>query len=72
VLAGGGITRGQIYGATTATAAEPDRDAVTVENFLATVYKQLGVNSEDRLLAPGNRPIDIVRDGRPVDGLCTA
>jgi hypothetical protein len=72
VLAGGGITRGQIYGASTATAAEPDRDAVTVENFLATVYRQLGVNSEDRLLAPGNRPIDIVRDGRPVDGLCTA
>jgi hypothetical protein len=72
VLAGGGITRGQIYGASTATAAEPDRDAVTVENFLATVYRQLGINSEDRLLAPGNRPIDIVRDGRPVDALCTA
>lgn len=72
VLAGGGITRGQIYGATTATATEPDRDPVTVEDFLATVYKQLGINSEDRLLAPGNRPIDIVRDGHPVDGLCSA
>jgi Protein of unknown function (DUF1501) len=72
VLAGGGITRGQIYGATNATAAEPDRDPVTVENFLATVYRQLGINSEDRLLAPGNRPIDIVRDGKAVEGLCTA
>jgi hypothetical protein len=70
VLAGGGITRGQIYGASNATAAEPDREPVTVENFLATVYHQLGVNPEDRLLAPGGRPIDIVRDGKFVDGLC--
>jgi len=70
VLAGGGITRGQIYGASNATAAEPDRDPVSVESFLATVYNRLGINSEDRLLAPGNRPIDIVRDGKFVQGLC--
>ncbi len=72
VIAGGGITRGQIYGASNATAAEPDRDPVTVENFLATVYHQLGVNAEDRLLAPGGRPIDIVRDGKCVEGLCAS
>ena len=69
VLAGGGIARGQIYGASNATASEPDRDPVTVESYLATVYHQLGINSEDRLLAPGGRPIDIVRDGRFVQGL---
>ena len=69
VLAGGGIARGQVYGSSNATAAEPDRDPVTVENFLATVYHQLGINAEDRLLAPGGRPIDIVRDGRAVPGL---
>jgi uncharacterized protein (DUF1501 family) len=69
VLAGGGITRGQIYGASDATASEPSRDAVSVENFLATVYRQLGINSEDRLLAPGGRPIDIVRDGHAVPAL---
>jgi hypothetical protein len=69
VLAGGGITRGQIYGASNATASEPDRDAVTVEDFLATVYHQLGIDSTDRLLAPGGRPIDIVRDGKVVEGL---
>lgn len=69
VLAGGGITRGQIYGASNATASEPDRDPVSVEDFLATVYAQVGIRAEDRLLAPGGRPIDIVRDGHPVDGL---
>jgi len=69
VLAGGGVTRGQIYGSSNATASEPDTDAVPVESFLATVYHQLGINSEDRLLAPGGRPIDIVRDGKVVEGL---
>jgi len=66
VLAGGGITKGQAYGDSDATASEPDRDAVPVEDFLATVYHQLGINSEDRLLAPGGRPIDIVRGGKVV------
>jgi hypothetical protein len=69
VLAGGGVTRGQIYGSSDSTASEPSHDAVTVESYLATVYHQLGINSEDRLMAPGNRPIDIVRDGRWVPGL---
>jgi hypothetical protein len=68
-LAGGGVRRGQIYGASNATASEPDRDPVTVEDFLATVYHQIGIDSTDRLLAPGGRPIDIVRDGKVVEGL---
>ena len=69
VLAGGGITRGQIYGESDSTASEPAHNAITVESYLATVYHQLGINSEDRLMAPGNRPIDIVRDGRWAQGL---
>lgn len=69
VLAGGGVAKGRIYGASNATASEPDSDPVTVENYLATVYHQLGINAEDRLLAPGGRPIDIVRDGKVVQGL---
>ena len=68
-VAGGGITKGQIYGASNATASEPDQNPVTVEDFLATVYHQVGINSTDRLLAPGGRPIDIVRDGKVLDGL---
>jgi hypothetical protein len=68
-LAGGGVRRGQIYGASNATASEPDREPVTVEDFLATVYHQIGIDSTDRLLAPGGRPIDIVRDGKVVQGL---
>ena len=29
----------------------------------ATVYRCLGINSDKRLMAAGNRPIDIVRGG---------
>ncbi len=69
VIAGGGITRGQIYGATNSTASEPDQNPVQVEDFLATVYTQLGIDPSIRLLAPGNRPIDIVRGGSVVPGI---
>ena len=69
VLAGGGITRGQVYGASDSIAAEPTRDAVPIEDFLATCYHQLGIDSDKRLMAPGDRPIDIVRGGKIVKGI---
>ena len=69
VLAGGGITKGQIYGSSNSTAAEPDQNPVTIEDYLTTVYNQLGINASDRLVAPGGRPIDIVRGGQVVRGL---
>jgi len=69
VIAGGGITRGQIYGSTNSTASEPEHDPVQVEDFLVTVYTQLGIDPTIRLMAPGNRPIDIVRGGSVVQGI---
>jgi uncharacterized protein (DUF1501 family) len=64
VLAGGGIKKGFIYGSSDATATEPEEDALTVEDLAMTVYRQLGINAEKKLMAPGNRPIDIVREGK--------
>ncbi|HLN28880.1 MAG TPA: DUF1501 domain-containing protein [Gemmataceae bacterium] len=63
VLAGGGIKRGFIYGSSDATASEPENDPLTVEDLAMTVYRQLGINGAKKLIAPGNRPIDIVREG---------
>ncbi len=68
-LAGGGITKGQIYGASDSVGAEPARDPVRVEDYLATCYWQLGIDSNKRLMAPGERPIDIVREGKVIKGL---
>ncbi|MEI6234659.1 MAG: DUF1501 domain-containing protein [Planctomycetota bacterium] len=68
-LAGGGLTRGQIYGSSNSTASEPDVDPVPVEDMLFTVYNQLGINADERLMAPGDRPIDIIRGGKLVKGI---
>jgi hypothetical protein len=68
-LAGGGITRGQVYGGSDATSAEPARDAVPLEDFLYTVYHQLGINADNELLAFGTRPIEIIKDGKLVKGI---
>lgn len=69
ILAGGGITRGQIYGASDATASTPARNPVALEDFLCTIYHQMGIDSNKELLAFGTRPIEIVKDGKVVKGL---
>ena len=66
VLAGGGIKRGMIYGSSDATGGEPNSDPMSVEDLSATLYHQIGVDPDKRLIAPGNRPIDIVRGGKVV------
>jgi uncharacterized protein (DUF1501 family) len=64
VLAGGGIKKGFVYGTSDATATEPEDDPLTVEDLAMTVYRQLGIDAAKKLMAPGNRPIDIVREGK--------
>jgi len=63
VLAGGGIKKGSIYGKSDATASEPDEDGLTVEDLAHTVYLCLGIDADKKLMSPGDRPIDIVREG---------
>ena len=63
VMAGGGFKKGLIYGKSDATASEPDEDALGVEDMAHTVYHCLGIEAEKKLMSPGDRPIDIVRDG---------
>jgi uncharacterized protein (DUF1501 family) len=66
MVAGGGFTRGNVYGSTDATASEPERDPVRVEDLMTTVYHQLGINADKELLAPGPRPIEIVDGGQVI------
>ena len=69
VLAGGGIKRGQIYGSSDATGGEPDESPLTVPDLANTIYTQMGIDPEKNLMAPGNRPIKIVKDGTLVKEL---
>ncbi|MBX9791990.1 MAG: DUF1501 domain-containing protein [Pirellulales bacterium] len=69
VLAGGGLKRGVIHGASNATASEPDRDPVLPADLATTIYYQLGIIADKELMAPGNRPIEIVDGGKLLNTL---
>jgi hypothetical protein len=64
VLAGGGVRRGLIHGRSDSAGAEPEHDATTPADLAATTFHLLGIDPERKLLSPGDRPIDIVRDGK--------
>jgi len=64
VLAGGGVKRGLVHGSSGPTASEPESGALSPEDLTTTVFHQLGINAEKRLLAPGDRPVQIVKGGQ--------
>jgi uncharacterized protein (DUF1501 family) len=69
VMAGGGFKKGYIHGASNATASEPERDPIGPEDLATTVYNQIGIIADKELMAPGNRPIEIVDGGKVVKEL---
>jgi uncharacterized protein (DUF1501 family) len=69
LLAGGGLKRGYIHGASDSTATEPERDPVGPEDLATTIYHQLGIDAEKELMAPGDRPIEIVDGGQVIQDL---
>lgn len=69
VMAGGGVKRGQIYGASDALAAEPADNPLGVEDYITTVYHLLGIDAAKSLMSPGDRPQPIVTNGKVVQGL---
>lgn len=66
VLAGGGIKGGVIHGKTDAYGSEPTDSPVGPGDIAATIFTQLGIDPERKLMSPGDRPIDIVRGGAPI------
>jgi hypothetical protein len=69
VMAGGGMKRGVAYGSSDATASEPQDNPLTVEDWATTVYHCLGIVADKELMAPGDRPIEIVNGGRVLETL---
>ena len=64
MLTGGGIKGGMTYGTSNATASEPDQNPVNIEDWAATIYNRLGIVADKELMAPGDRPIEIVDGGK--------
>lgn len=69
MAAGGGFRRGLVHGSSNATGAEPESAPVRPADLAATVFQLLGIDPTLKLMAPGNRPIDLVRDGSVVQEL---
>ena len=63
-LAGGGFRRGHVFGKSDATSTGVDEDPLTVEDLATTLYHQLGIDAMKELMAPGDRPIEIVNGGQ--------
>ena len=70
VLAGGGITRGQVYGSSDAFATAPEDNPLSVEDLATTVYDRLGIVADKELMAPGDRPMEIVDGGKVINEIC--
>ena len=69
LMAGGGIQRGLVYGSSNSTASEPEDNPLTVEDWATTLYHCLGIVADKELMAPGDRPIEIVDGGKIVKDL---
>jgi hypothetical protein len=67
LFSGGGIPEGEVIGATDSRGEHAVERRVGVQDFLATVYRHLGVDAER--VAFNNfsgRPIPILSDGKPI------
>jgi len=69
VMAGGGIKKGIVHGSSNATASEPEDNPLTVKDWATTIYDRPGIVSDKELMAPGDRPIEIVDGGKTVQEL---
>lgn len=63
LMAGGGVKKGFVFGSSDAIAAEPQDNPLSVADLATTVYHCLGIVADKELMAPGNRPIEIVDGG---------
>lgn len=69
VMAGGGFKRGFVYGSSNSTASEPEDNPLGVEDWATTIYHTIGIVADKELMAPGDRPIEIVDGGSIVRDL---
>lgn len=69
LLAGGGIRGGQVIGASDAKGEGPLERAITPDDVAATFYKALGIDPKKEYHTPSGRPVMIVRNGTPIQGL---
>jgi hypothetical protein len=70
LFAGGGISAGQVIGATDSRGEDPIDRRVGPGDFLATIYRHLGIDYENIAIPNfAGRPIPILSHGAPLPEL---
>ena len=69
VLIGGGIQGGQIYGSTDKPGKKVKSDPVSPEDFIATIGYGMGVDLDEVIYSPSQRPFTFGNTGKPVEKL---
>jgi hypothetical protein len=68
-LAGGGVKRGYVHGASDAKGYEPEKDPMTVGSFHATIAYAAGLPIENEVMTPSGRPMTVGNKGKPAMGV---
>lgn len=69
LLAGGGIHGGRVIGESDAKGEGPKDNAITPDDVAATFYQSLGIDPRKEYRTPTGRPVMLVREGTPIQGL---
>lgn len=70
MLAGAGVKKGFVYGASDKSGAYPAENPVRPEDLAATIYYILGIDPHTEVRMAGNRPVAIA-EGNPITGILT-
>jgi hypothetical protein len=70
-LAGGPIVGGRVVGESDARGAFPKTNPKTPQDVLATMYRHLGIDTEQQYLNATGRPIAVLPSGKPIEELCS-
>jgi hypothetical protein len=65
LLAGGGVKKGFVYGASDKAGAYPAEDPVRPDDLSATIFHALGVAPDAEMRTAANRPV-VVAEGKPI------
>jgi hypothetical protein len=68
LLAGGGVKRGLVYGASDKSGAYPAENAVRPDDIAATLYQLLGIDPQTEVYDTSKRPLAI-SNGHPITGI---
>ena len=66
LVSGGGLRMGQVVGATNSKSEYPTERPLTPKDLLATIYRHLGIDTQQHFIDFAGRPVPILSEGEPI------